>query len=188
MMWRQAHFGAVLSGSLQLPCKSSNETGVEKEVVHSSPRGDPMEVRELCLSDVRGLVHTTCRVTIPQFSTVSVYTNSSVKGHCMWVHCAHGSDARSPVTYSSSTNSDLQRTTPGVLKGTYLSVQLEYPFHGNPHKDCGWVGCHCQPAAPGSPPDKDFWGTQWQTPKGMGLGGPGPPRPQRMAQTGAEAG
>ena len=45
MTWRQAHFGAVMSGSLQLPHTRSNETGVKKEVIHSSPRGDPMEVR-----------------------------------------------------------------------------------------------------------------------------------------------
>ena len=65
MMWRQAHFGAVMSGSLQLPCTCSNETRVEKEVSHSSPRGNPVEVREFCLNDVRGPVHTTWKVTIP---------------------------------------------------------------------------------------------------------------------------
>ena len=74
-----------MSGSLQLPYTSSNETGVEREVSHSSLRGDIMEVREVCLDDVRGQVHTTQKVTIPLFSTVSVYTNTSVKG-CMWVH------------------------------------------------------------------------------------------------------
>ena len=36
MTWRQAHFGAVMSGSLQLPHMGSNGTGVEKEVIHSS--------------------------------------------------------------------------------------------------------------------------------------------------------
>ena len=86
MMWRQAHFGAVLSGSLQLPHTSSTEPRLEKEVSHSSPRADPMEVRKFCLNDIRGPVHTTWKVTIPQFSTVSVHTSSSVKGHCMWVH------------------------------------------------------------------------------------------------------
>ena len=83
MTWRQAHFGAVMSGSLHLPCTSSNRTGVEKEVSHSSLRGDPMEVRKFCLNDVRGPVHTTQKVTIPP---VSVHTNSSVKGHSMQVH------------------------------------------------------------------------------------------------------
>ena len=58
-MWRQAHFGAVMSGSLQLTCKSSDKTGMEEEVGHSSPKGDPMEVRKFCLNDARGPVCTT---------------------------------------------------------------------------------------------------------------------------------
>ena len=75
-----------MSGSLQLPCTSSNETRVEKEVIYSSPRGDPMEVREFCLDDVRGPVCTTQKVTILPFSMISVHANFSVKGHCIWVH------------------------------------------------------------------------------------------------------
>ena len=47
MMYRKAHFGAVMSGSLQLPCTSSNETRVEKEVSHSSLRDDPVEDVEI---------------------------------------------------------------------------------------------------------------------------------------------
>ena len=75
-----------MSGLLQLPHTSSNATGVEMEVIHSSLRGDPLEVREFCLNDVRGPFCTTWKVTFPQFSTISVQTNSSIKGHCMWVH------------------------------------------------------------------------------------------------------
>ena len=44
--WKQAHFRAVMSGSLQLPCMGSNRTGVEKDVAPSSPRCDTMEVKE----------------------------------------------------------------------------------------------------------------------------------------------
>ena len=84
--WRQAHFGAVMSGPLQLPHTSSNTTGVKKEVIHSSLRVVPMEVREFCLDDIRGPVHTTWKVTIPPFSTISVHTNTSVRGHCMGIH------------------------------------------------------------------------------------------------------
>ena len=64
-MWRQAQFGVVMSGLLHIPHTSLNETVVEKEVIHSSPTGDPMDVREFCLDDVRGPVHTTQKVTIP---------------------------------------------------------------------------------------------------------------------------
>ena len=45
-----------------------------------------MEVREFCLNNVRGPVHTTWNVTIPPFITRGVHANSCVKGHCMWVH------------------------------------------------------------------------------------------------------
>ena len=37
--WRQVHFGAVMSESLQLPCMGSNGSGVVKEVIHSSSMG-----------------------------------------------------------------------------------------------------------------------------------------------------
>ena len=84
-MWRQIHFGAVMSGSMLPTHTSSNKTRMEEEVGHSSPKGDPMEVRKFCPNNVRDSVHTTQKVTIPLFRTVSVQANSSVKGHCMWV-------------------------------------------------------------------------------------------------------
>ena len=59
MMWRQAHFGAVMSGSLQLTHTSSDRTRMEEGVGHSSPKGDPIEVRKSCLNDIQGSVHTT---------------------------------------------------------------------------------------------------------------------------------
>ena len=69
--------------------------------------------------------------------------------------CAHGTNGRSPVAYSSSTNGDLWRITSGVFQGTYLSAQLECPYHGNSHKGCGWAGCPCQPSATSSPPNQE---------------------------------
>ena len=83
---RQAHFGAVMSGSLQLSCTNSSKTGVQDEVSHSSPESDPVEVQKFHHDDIRGPVHTTQKVTILLFSTVSVHANTSVKGHSMWVH------------------------------------------------------------------------------------------------------
>ena len=84
--WKQACFGAFMSGSLQLSHTSSNRTGVKEEVSQSSPKSDPMEVQKFCLDDIRGPVCTTQKVTILLFSMVSVHANSSVKGHCMQVH------------------------------------------------------------------------------------------------------
>ena len=65
MTWRQAHFGPIMSGLLQLSHTGSNRTRVEQEVIHSSPKGDTMEVKEFGLDDVRGPVCTTQKVTIP---------------------------------------------------------------------------------------------------------------------------
>ena len=60
--------------------------GKEEEVSHSSPGGDPVEVWKFSLYDTRDSVCITQKVTIPPFGTVSVCANTSVKGHCMWVH------------------------------------------------------------------------------------------------------
>ena len=77
--WRQAHFGAVMSGSVQLPHPSPNRTGVEKEVVTSSPGVDTVEMKEFCLGDVHVQVYTSWRVTIPPFSTVSIHSSTIVR-------------------------------------------------------------------------------------------------------------
>ena len=48
--------------------------------------GRPHGGEEFSLDDVRSPVCTTQKVTIPPFSTVSVHTNSGIKGCCMCVH------------------------------------------------------------------------------------------------------
>ena len=140
-MWRQAHFGAVMSGSLQLTHTSSDKTGMEEEVGHSSHSGDPMEVRKFCLNDIRGPVHTTPK----GHHTPIQHNKCACQFQCqrtLYVGpCTHRTDATSPVACSSGTNSDLWRITSQVLQGTYLSVQLECPYCGNFHKGCGWTGC-----------------------------------------------
>ena len=75
-----------MSGSLQLSHINSSKMGKEEEVSHSSPGSDPVEVQRFSLDDVRGPVYTTQMITILPFGTVSVHANTSVKGHCMWVH------------------------------------------------------------------------------------------------------
>ena len=47
---------------------------------------DSVEVQKFSLNNVKGPVCTTQKVTIPPFGTVTVHANTSVKGHCMWVH------------------------------------------------------------------------------------------------------
>ena len=80
--WQQAHFGAVMSGSLQLSCNSS-----EKLVKHNlSGEGYPVEVQKYQLDGVKGAVCTTQKVTIPPFQTLTLKGNAGIKGHCMKVH------------------------------------------------------------------------------------------------------
>ena len=86
MTWRQAHFGAVMSGLLQLSHSSSDKSKVTKGATGSSQQGDTVEVQKFRLNDVKGLVCTTQKVTIPLFNTINVWANTSVKGHCMQVH------------------------------------------------------------------------------------------------------
>ena len=80
--WQQAHFGAVMSGSLQLSCSSSEKLTVE----NSSREKDPVEVQKYQLDGVKGAVCTTQKVTIPPFQTINIKANAGVKGHCMKVH------------------------------------------------------------------------------------------------------
>ena len=75
--WQQAHFGAVMSGLLQLSHSSSEKLKLETLSV---------EVQKYQLDGVKGAVCTTQKVTIPPFQTVNIKVNISVKGHCMKVH------------------------------------------------------------------------------------------------------
>ena len=80
--WQQAHFGAVMSGSLQLSHNSSENLKMEK----LSGESDPVEVQKYQLDGVKGAVCTTQKVTILPFQTMTIKGNAGVKGHCMKVH------------------------------------------------------------------------------------------------------
>ena len=86
MTWRQAHFGAVMSGSQQPTPNGLQQNWGGKGGDPFLLGGDIVEVKEFCLDDVWGPVHTTWKVTIHPFSTISMHAITSVKGHCMWVH------------------------------------------------------------------------------------------------------
>ena len=83
MTCRQSHFGVFMLGLLQLSHSSSDKSKVTKGATSSSPQGDTVEGQKFQLNDVKGSVHTTQKVTIPPFSTINVWANTSVKGHCM---------------------------------------------------------------------------------------------------------
>ena len=81
MTWRQAHFGAVMSGSLELSCSSSGKSEKTTGAASSIQQGGTVEVWKSQLNDIKGLVCTTQKVTIPPFSIIKIWTNTSVKGH-----------------------------------------------------------------------------------------------------------
>ena len=77
MTWRQAHFGAVMLGSLQLSYSSSDKSEMTKGATSSSQQGDPVEVLKFQLNDVKSLVCTTQKVTIPHLA-LSIYEPTPV--------------------------------------------------------------------------------------------------------------
>ena len=80
--WQQAHFGAVMSGLLQLSHSSSEKLALQ----NLSGESDPVEVQKYQLDGVKGAICTTQKVTIPPFQTMTIKGNAGVKGHCMKVH------------------------------------------------------------------------------------------------------
>ena len=84
-IWKKAHFGAVISGLLQLPHKCARRKGVLWEATPSAAPDSPTP-KGFCLDEIQGHVHTTQRVTIPQFGTMNIHSQTDVWGHCMEVH------------------------------------------------------------------------------------------------------
>ena len=72
-----------MSGLLQLSHSSSDKSKMTKGATSSSQKSDPVEVWKFQLSDVKGLVCTTQKVTILPFGTINVQATASVRGHCM---------------------------------------------------------------------------------------------------------
>ena len=81
MTWRQAHFGAVMSGLLQLSHSSSGKREMKEGANCSSQKSGSVEVQKFWLDDVKDSVHTTQKVTIPLVSTINVWANTSARGH-----------------------------------------------------------------------------------------------------------
>ena len=187
MTWRWAHFGAVMFWSLQLICTSSDKTKMGEGIGHPSTKSDPMEVRKFCLNDIKGPVHTIWKVTIPPFSKVNVKANSSVKGHCMRVDLLMQLMPGPQLPAAVVPTATYGKLHPGFSRVPICLHNLS-DHTGHSHKSCDWTGCPCQPSTTGSPPNQDFWRVKSQTPKGMGLGSPGPARSPRVARIRAETG
>ena len=83
--WKQAHFGAVMSGLLHLPLKGTKGEWVLKGNTPSAAPDHPAP-KEFYLDDVQEHVHTTWKVTIPLFGTINILGKTDIQGHCIWDH------------------------------------------------------------------------------------------------------
>ena len=123
------------------------------------------------------LDHTTQKVTIPTFSTVNVWANSSVKGHCMWVHVLtepalgpqlpaavvptatygelHPGSSRVPVCLHNLSACAMEVPAKTIIGQIVPAKQVPLVVH----------------------PDQDSCRNKIPSTKGMGFGGLRPPRP-----------
>ena len=149
--WQQAHFGAVMLGSLQLSCSSSDKL----KIGNSSRENDPVEVQKSPLDGIKGAVCTTQKVTIPPFQTVYIKANASVKGHCMRVHVLTEPALGPQLPAAVGTHSRLWRVTPWLFEGTSLPMQYEHSCCGDTSQNHGWSGNPYQPSTNGGSPNED---------------------------------
>ena len=81
--WRQTHFAAIMSGSLQLPCTTSKEDREVGKEVTPSQSSDPAASRGFGLNDVQGPVHTTQKLPFPHLGLLAS-TATQVSGDAAW--------------------------------------------------------------------------------------------------------
>ena len=143
MTWQQAHFGAVMSGSLQLSHGSSDRNRTGKGAKSSSQEGDSVEVQKFSLDDVKGLVCTTQKVTILLFGTVNVCTSTSVKGHCMWVHVLMELMPGPQLPAAVVPTVTYGELHPGSLRVPICLCYLSTHTVEIPTKGHGWTVCSC---------------------------------------------
>ena len=179
--WRQAHFGAVMSGLLQLSCSTSEKLKME----NLSGESDAVEVQKYQLDGVKGAVHTTQKVTIPPFQTMTIKGNAGIKRHCMKVHVL-----MEPVLSPQLPAAVVPIATYGELHPGSSSVPICLCNMSTcameiPAKTVGWSGNPCQPGTTGGPPDQDYWSNNYKHTQRLGLGSS---RPQRVAWIRAETG
>ena len=128
-------FWSSYVSSLQLSRSSS-----EKLAKHNlSGESDPVEVRRHQLDGVKGAVHTTQKVTIPPFQTLTLKGNVGVKGHCMKVHVlmepALGPQLPAAVV-PIATYGELH---PGSSRVPICLRNMSLRCHGNPSQNGGWT-------------------------------------------------
>ena len=187
MTWRQAHFQAVMLGSLQLSHSSSDKSEMTKGATSSSQESDPVEVWKFQLNDVKGPAGTTQKVTILPFGTVNVWANTSVRGHCMRIHvlmeAVLGPQSLVAVV-PTATYGELHLVPQGYQSActTGVPVLWRYPLKQLLGRLCLPTKYHWWSTWPGLPE------TKIPITKRMGFGGFRPPRTYRVTWVRAQTG
>ena len=184
--WKQDNLGLSCPGHYSYSTLAQMEL-MEKEVVHSSPRVDTMEVKEFCLDNVWGPVCTTEGHYSPIWYSQCTW-QYQCQGTLYVGPCACRLNARPSVAYHSGVYWDPWGVTSRVLLGAHLSMQLEHLLCQNPHKNGGCLGPTCQLSTTGSPPNSEARGVHQQPLRRVDLGVHRLPRPGGMAQTRARTG
>ena len=188
MTWRQAHFGVVMLGLLQLSCSSSDrrEIGGGSKMLLSKEW--PCRVVEVPTGQCQ---RSSSHCTDGHYSAIwhhQYVGQYQCQGTLHAGSCPHRTGAQSPVASSIGTYSYFLGTTSWFLKGTSLPAQLEFLCCINTHKSCGWTGYSCQPSTTSGPPNQDCWRDKQPCIKRMGLGGSRPPKSHWVAWVRAETG
>ena len=84
--WKQVHFWCSYVWVTPIASHRFKGTQRSREGGQPLPKLQPYSIQRFCLDDVWGSVHTTQKVTIPPFGTVSIHGNTGVWGHCMQGH------------------------------------------------------------------------------------------------------
>ena len=96
--WKQAHFSAVMSRSLQLPCKCTKVDGGAMKGVTPSMAPNPTAPKEFCLDDVHGHVVPYGGSSFLQLGpSILLDTNTSEDTTCGSI--CFSSDCEAPTTY-----------------------------------------------------------------------------------------
>ena len=181
--WKQAHFSAVMSGSLQdalhrLKGKWGRRSLLPKTPTLQHPGGSAYMMSGDLSLPLWGL-------PLPHlgplaYMAIQASGTLHVGPHACWA------STRPPVAWLYGINCHIWGTTPGVLLSTNLPKECECSFHRSPHQSHCWQGHSNQQGTISGPPDRNPRRVHPWPPEMMDPGGNGPPgcRAQRRTGTG----
>ena len=155
--WRQAHFGTVMSGSLQLAHQCSR---VERALAELGTPfwklQPPLHIRNFAWMMSRATSSPLRRSQSPFLGLwMSMVGKMSEGPACN--PCTDQTHEGSPVVGIYCSNCYIWGLAPRFLLSTYLSEEPEYLYHHNPHEGHHWDSCTCQLVTTGNPNQWKLW-------------------------------